>query len=364
MTGPPSGPTRVGLVIGQLSAGGAEGQLWLLCRELLRAGAATPIVYCLSDQVEPYRARIEATETVVRVITGNRLGRLTTLRRCLNADRIDVVHAWLFIANAFAWMANVGRHCPLITSARNCKRQGRLLDALNRRAFAASNAIVVNSQEVAGYIERIYNAPRDRIAVIYNAVDTDRFHPAAETEHHPPCVMMIGRLVAQKNPALFLRAAAAIRTQVPATHFRIVGDGPLRAEVESQISALGLRECVEVMRERGDVPELLRQTDVLWLTSDWEGLPNVVLEAMASGVPVVATDVGGTREVLHDREGGFVIPPGDCNALVSRSLPLLTDGALRRRFSVAARARAQAFAPERMASQMLALYQRLIEPSA
>ncbi|HUI26292.1 MAG TPA: glycosyltransferase, partial [Candidatus Kryptonia bacterium] len=297
----------------------------------------------------------------VRIIGGSRSARVRTLRRQLATDQIDVVHAWLFIANAYAWLATRGTGRPLVTSARNCKRQGWLLDTLNRRAFAASAAIVVNSQEVARYIGDAYRAPSDRTMVIYNAIDTDRFHPATPVRNDEPCVVMIGRLVPQKNPSLFVAAAARLRQQLPSVRFRIIGAGPLRAKVEAEIAAAGLRGCCEVLGERHDVPELLRAADLLWLTSDWEGLPNVVLEAMASGVPLVATDVGGTRELVRDGEGGFVIPAGDRDALVARSLSLLRDGEVRYRFGVAARKRAEAFAPERMADAMRTVYLRARE---
>src|SRR5215470_9593647 len=123
-------PLRVGLVIGQLSVGGAEGQLRLFCEGCARAGIQ-PVVYCLSTQTEPYRALIEAAGVPVRVLAGGRLGRTVRLRRALTADRIDLVHSWLFIANAYGWVVSLGRRRPFVTSARNCKRQGTWLDALN-----------------------------------------------------------------------------------------------------------------------------------------------------------------------------------------------------------------------------------------
>jgi glycosyltransferase involved in cell wall biosynthesis len=184
-------PLRLGLVIGQLTAGGAEGQLRLLCEAFDRQRIA-PSVYCLSSQTEPYGAVLERAQVPVRVIAGSGARRILQLRRHLAADRIELVHAWLFIANAFAWLA--GRR-PLVTSARNCKRSGWLLDALNRRAFHASRAIIVNSAEVQRYIEREYGAATDRITVIHNAIDLDRFRPRADSPDGPaPCIAMVGRL--------------------------------------------------------------------------------------------------------------------------------------------------------------------------
>jgi len=352
---------RVALVIGQLTAGGAEGQVAVLCRGLRDNGRFAPIVYCLSEHTEPYGPELEALGVPLRVIGGSRPSRLRRLRRSLAADGVILVHAWLFIANAYAWAANVGTRRPLLTSARNCKRQGRWLDLLNRRAFAASDAIVANSREVATYIERTYGATRERIEVVYNAIDTSRFHPPTKPHDGAPCVAMVGRLVPQKNPLLFVAAAAAVRRKVPAVRFLLVGDGSLRAQVEAAVDANGLRDCCTVAGERHDVPELLRQADLFWLTSEWEGLPNAVLEAMATGLPVVATDVGGAGEIIRPDRDGYLVRAGDRNALVTHALALLTDDERRRRFGRAARERAEEFGPSQMVAAMERLYTRVLQ---
>jgi glycosyltransferase involved in cell wall biosynthesis len=349
-------PLRLGLVIGQLAAGGAEGQLWLLCRGLDRA-VARPIVYCLSDRTEPYGPLIERAGVRLRIIMGGQLTRVRKLRQWLERDGIDVVHAWLFIANAYAWLANRGAGRPLVTSARNCKRQGRALDWLNRRAFAASDAIVANSSRVAQYIEGEYGAPQPRIRVISNGIDIERFHPrgVGDGEVGGP-IVAAGRLVEQKNHALFLRAAADLARVVPEAQFVIVGDGPLRGALEAQARQLGIADRVQFTGERRDIDALLRAGSMLWLTSRWEGMPNIVLEAMASGLPVIATDVGGTRELIRSGVDGFVVALGDPHPFVDHSRTLLAQPELRRRFAVAARARAEEFSTARMVSALSELY--------
>jgi glycosyltransferase involved in cell wall biosynthesis len=332
----------------------------MLCRGIDRR-LVEPVVYCLSDRTKPYRERIEAANVPVRVITGSRMSRVRALRRWLRADRIDAVHAWLFIANAYAWAANRGSGRPLLTSARNCKRQGRVLDWLNRRAFAASDRVVANSQEVAHYIAREYGAPAERTTVIYNAIDTERFHPTADAAGDELCVVMVGRLVPQKNPGLFVSAAVAVSQRLPNVRFVLIGDGPMRPWVEHEVAVAGLRDRCVVTGERHDVPELLRQADLFWLTSNWEGLPNVVLEAMASGLPVVVTDVGGTRELVRSGEEGFLVQAGDQAALVEHSVALLSDAERRRHFARAARARAETFAPALMVDAMQDLYAQVMQ---
>lgn len=350
-------PFRLGLVIGQLSAGGAEGQLALLCRDLDRA-RVLPTVYCLSGQSLPYGPRIEATGTPVRYLLGSRVSRTRLLRHWFKADAIELVHAWLYIANGYTWMANCGGGRPMITSARNCKVQGRLSRLTNVAAFRASRAIVVNSRDVADYIARYYRAPHERIHVVYNAIDTQRFAPAPADGVDR--IVTVGRLVEQKNHALFLRAAAQLARELPSVHFVIVGDGPLRPQLEAQAQQLGIGDRVCFTGERTDVETVLAGSALFWLTSRWEGLPNVVLEAMASGVPVIATDVGGTRELIQSGVDGFVVAADDAESFVHHSYACLTDPELRRRLAVAARARAEAFSSTRMVGTLVQLYEQVI----
>jgi len=352
-------PLRLGLVIGQLSIGGAEGQL----RELVRGldGRLEPIVYCLNESARTLAADFGALGCPVEVIGGRWLERARRLGAAVRRDHVDVLHAWLFIANGYAFAARLlsglgGAAPPLITSARNCKVQGAASRAVNAVAFRGSAAIVVNSQDVAEYIVRQYAAPRARIRVIRNGIDTTRFHPAADAANGNGPIVTVGRLVVQKNHALFLRAAAQLVAGRPAARFVIVGDGPLRADLERQVQAFGLAGHVTFAGERRDVDVLLRSASLFWLTSRWEGMPNVVLEAMATGVPPIVTDVGGTRELVRPGIDGFIVAPGDADALVARSRTLLDDPAAWRRCSAAARLRAEEFSVPRMAAELAALY--------
>jgi len=346
---------RVGLIIGQLTVGGAEGQLWELVRHLDRH--FEPIVYCLvGGGVAPTQHDLEGAGVSVRVVAQRGLGRARRLAQLLQADGVDVVHAWLFIANSYALGARVyGARQPLITSARNCKVQGRLSQLMNIAAFRASRAIVVNSHDVATYIGRQYWAPPARIHVIHNGVDTERFHPAVALPADAT-IVTVGRMVRQKNHEMFLRAAAALGRELPQVRFVIVGDGPLRGSLETLARQLGLFERVRFVGERRDVETILRGATLFWLTSHWEGMPNVVLEAMASGLPVIATDVGGTRELIRSGIEGFIVSDGDAEAFVKHSRALLTDDGQRARCSTAARQRAATFSTSRMATALGALY--------
>lgn len=349
------------MVVGQLSTGGAEGQLWEVTRGIDRS-RFDPVVYSLSPQIQPIGELLAQGGVPLRVADRRGWHRAWWLADSLAADGVQVVHAWLYIANAVSWAARwFGGVYPMITSARNCKVQGCSSQVTNTLAFRSSRAIVANSNDVAAYIVRHYRAPRDRIRVIYNGTDTERFHPGERNGARDlGLIVAIGRLVEQKNHALFLQAAARLAQDVKTARFMIVGDGPLRPALEMQARSLGIADRVTFTGERRDVETILRTASLFWLTSRWEGMPNVVIEAMASGVPAIATDVGGTRELIRSDVDGFVVPEGDVESFVARSRDLLRDDARWRQFATAARARAEEFSSARMVAAMSQLYEEVL----
>lgn len=350
---------RVALVIGQLTRGGAEGQLTQVATRLDRT-RFEPIVYCLSSAVEPYAAQIEMAGIRVRSIPGHPLRRLRQLARCFNEDDIEVVHSWLYLANAAAGILQlVSPRRALITSARNRKVHGRVNQIANAMAFRLSDAIVANSSDVATYIAQRYWAPLSRIRVIVNGIDTQRFRPAASPDLDRPLIVTAGRMVEQKNHALFLRAAAQLRERLPAARFAIVGDGPLAAVLQAQAADLELSDAVRFLGERGDIETILPTASMFWLTSRWEGMPNVVLEAMACGLPVIATDVGGARELIDHGVTGFIVHSDDEAAFVKHSVALLGDSPSWKQAARAARAKAETFSLKRLVDILESLYEEV-----
>ena len=174
--------------------------------------------------------------------------------------------------------------------------------------------------------------------VIPNAVDVGAA-PRAALAGDPPRIVTVGRLAAPKDALTLLRALAALGP-LPFSAL-LVGDGPDRTAVEAEIRSLGLGDRVEPAGSRADVPALLAGADVFVLSSRSEGAPFSILEAMAAGLPVVATDVGGVRELVADGETGLLVPAGDPARLADALGSLLADPALRRRLGAAGHARAR-----------------------
>lgn len=197
-------------------------------------------------------------------------------------------------------------------------------------------------------------------AVVHNAIpDNDlRGEPGGDE----PRVLMVARLARPKDPVLALEAFARIKAHP--WHFTIVGDGPMRADVEARIDALGLRARVTMAGTVDDVPERLAASQVFLLASRREGFPISVLEAMRAGLPVVTTDAGGVSEAVLDGVTGFVTPRDDATALAAALESLVTDDALRRRMGNAGRARfLTEFAYQTHVHRIWAVYRRAMRES-
>jgi glycosyltransferase involved in cell wall biosynthesis len=359
---------RVGLVIGQLGYGGAEGQLYELARAL--AVRHDVVVYCLSERIEPFGRLLQSCGIPIRLLPargGMDLRRVVGLARALRADRIDVVHAFLYIASAYAYLASLlVPGIRLVSSARNCKEEpSAVRRAIVRRAFRRSDAVICNSAEMARFAADYYRARPHTVRVVYNGVDAERFSPAARARAvaagDGPVIGTVGRIEKQKNLDVFLAAAGCVSARHPGARFEIVGEGTERARLEGVVRERRLADAVRFRGTTRDVPAFLGELDQFWLTSDWEGTPNVVLEAMAAGCPVIATRVGGTPELIEDRRTGILVDAGDAEAICAASLLLAADPAAARRMGLAASTDVhERFSLTAMAAATSAVYESVI----
>ena len=214
-------------------------------------------------------------------------------------------------------------------------------------------------------------ATPEKYITIRSGIDLDRFcHPTRPREdvrdelgvpREAPVVGTVTRLSPQKAPHDFVAAAAQVAGQWPDVHFVVVGDGPLRADVEAKIAARGLTERVHLTGLRRDVPDLMHSFDIFVLSSLWEGLPRVLPQAMAAGLPIVATDADGNAEAVADGVNGYLVPRGDVAALAERVAHLLRDPAQRSRMGQAGCKRVIEFGVCKMVEDIATLYEALLE---
>lgn len=206
--------------------------------------------------------------------------------------------------------------------------------------------------------------------VIRSGVELDRFGhprvPPAETRSAlkiPLDASVVGtvtRLSPQKAPLDFVQAASEIVSQNPATYFVMVGDGPLRAQVESRAAELGLTDRLILTGLRRDVPELMAMFDIFVLSSLWEGLPRVLPQAMSTGLPIVATAIDGSAEAVEDGVNGRLVPPGEPTKLAEAVIELLNNPKLRTDMGLAGQKRAVGFGARQMVDDIAVLYSQLL----
>ena len=275
---------------------------------------------------------------------------LPRLLHLLQTGKFDLIHCHLTVSNLIAKPLAAILGAPLIFNYDHNdmdRTQQKTRLRLDRLANLLTDHIIAVSASTRDFLIQQEGVPADKITIIYNGVDLERFQAAPDsstraTWRHAwglpadtPVVAGVGRLRRQKNFPLFLRVAREVLREIPQARFVIAGEGPDRQDLEILARDLGIASQVHFLGYVSDMTKLYAGVDVLLMTSHAEGTPLTVLEAMAMGVPVVATRVDGMAEVLEDGVDAYLAAPGDLSALARGTCGLLQDRALARRFSQA-----------------------------
>ncbi len=260
---------------------------------------------------------------------------------------VDVVHTHCSVPGAVGRMAARLARVPVVIHTvhgfafheRTPWLERRLYVLAERLLGRMTSLLLTQNRSDLELAERYDIGPRGRRRLIGNGIDLARFHP--EKRHGGPADLLtltcVARLEPVKNHRLLFAAARLLKARGLSFRLRLVGDGPLRAEHERACRSLGIGEEVEFLGYRGDMPALLAETDIAVLTSLKEGVPRAVLEAMAMGIPVVATRVTGTREAVRHGETGLLVGLDDAVALADALAGLAADPARRERMGARAR---------------------------
>lgn len=299
----------------------------------------------------------------------NAVKQLARLWRLMIREKIDILHAHDFYSGVIGATAARLAGVRVIACQRHLKLSDRRVHDLGTRMIhRLAHRVLVNSEAIRDRIMEQGSAPPGKIVVIRNGVlgahasrALGRYELCRELglESDVKLVGMVARLQPVKGHRFFIEAAASVLRSQPDARIVLVGDGPLRSEIESQAAGLGIADRVHLLGDRIDVTQLVPAFDLLVLASLHEGLPNAVMEAMAAGVPVVATAVGGTKELITDGETGYLAPPADSEALADRIVLALTGDNLEI-ISKARRRITTAFGIERMVESIERLYDELM----
>ncbi len=294
---------------------------------------------------------------------------LWSLRRDWKSFSPQILQTFLFHANILGrlagWMAGVPHR---VSGIRVADRRSRFYSRIDRWTNGLVERNVCVSRGVANYCEMECGFDPHKTVVIPNGVDAQRFLQASPIDWTelglPPqstVVLSIGRLEEQKGLDVLIGAFARIAAKFPRAHLVLVGDGPDREKLMCSADAHRIKDRVWLVGRRTDVPQLLAAADVFVLSSRWEGMPNVVLEAMAAGRPVIATRVEGTSELLVDGVTGWLVPVGDLSALAARLETTLSAPDTAQTVGRAAQDFVnKQFTTEEMVGRYIALYRELL----
>jgi glycosyltransferase involved in cell wall biosynthesis len=337
-------PIRVVHVVTSLAAGGLERVVLDLVRCRTTAAFDARVI-CLDasgvvgEEFLPLGVPVETIGTA-----GSVPARIVRLARRLRRLRPHIVHTHNPQAQLHgAWAARLsGGPVVVYTRHGRGRPEGRAVAALGRLATAWTTCCVAVSEDAARVARDIERVPDRKLRVIHNGIDVDRHTPPAK---RPPDsaarAVTVGRLDPVKDQATLLRASRLVVDQMPGYRLDVVGDGPSRPELEALRETLGLADHVRFHGYRADVGPYLAAAGLFVLSSVSEGVPLALLEAMASGLPAVATDVGGIREVVVPDTTGSLVAPGSPEALADAMVTLQTQPGALDRMGRAARRRVE-----------------------
>ena len=359
----PSDGVRVMIVIHGLETGGAEMMVLHLARELSRAGHPVRVVSLHGDETDVAGLMRRAGVDVVALNKAGGPDPRTVLR--LRAQMRDfspaVVHTHLPVLEYVLPAARLyGRRVRIIHTVHNLAREEtrhRVLRAVNRRAFSHGVVPVALNEEVRSSICREYALPPSAVPVVGNGIDLDAFRgPQRRGPRGAGArLLCVARLAPAKNHALLLRTVARLRESGRDVSLTLVGDGPLRGALEERARELGISERVRFAGRRTDTAAFYRDCDLFVLLSDYEGMPMSIIEAMASGLPVVATRAGGVAELVDDGVNGALVE-ADAAAAAGAIAAICDDPALYARLSAGAVRTSSPYSAEAMMEKYVDLY--------
>jgi glycosyltransferase involved in cell wall biosynthesis len=362
----PASPIPLLFLVTNFNRGGAE-KILTRCALGLQRQKYTPHAAALQGRSQAVADDLTLAGFAVHDLGMTCKGDLRVLPRLaglLRRERIRILFTFMFhptlLGRVVGWLCRV----PIrISSERVMAWEGGGRRLLNRWTVPLATHVVAVSDRVAAYAAREFRIPPDRLSTIVNGVDLDHFRPALrDRDAGPPVIGCTARLHRKNDHATLLRAFARLSARWPEARLLLVGRGPEQSRLQALADALGVSPRVHLLGEQPDVAPYLAQMDLYVQTSVAEGMPNSVLEAMATGLPVVATAVGGTPEVVADGETGFLVAPGDPSALADAIARLLADPRLAEAFGRAGRARVEAhFGEKVMLQRVEALLDRLVE---
>lgn len=355
---------RVCFLAGTLGRGGAERQLVYMLRALQRAGAVTRVLSLTRG--ESFEREIKSLGIPIEWVGvyGSALFRLKRIVQKLRDEPTDILQSSHFYTNLYAALSARLLGIKSVGAIRSDLASELKVNGVAGRGHLHGPKFLIANSALARQRAITEGVAADRIFFIANVVDAKPPNGARKSNGQTETrIIFVGRLTQEKRADRFLRVVSRVMREVPKQSVKaiIVGDGPLRGRLETLASTLGLgANRLEFLGEQENMAAVYRAADLLVLTSDWEGTPNVLLEAMSHGVAVAATRVGGVPEIVCD-ERGLLAAPDDEDELTRAALRLITDASLRNELGRHGQDYVARFhSLDALQSQLTSAYQRIL----
>lgn len=346
--------------IDTLQLGGAERVMANLCNDLVERENDVVLI----NDIKPTKTLKEykIDSRVERVFLNkcrfenqvlNNVCRVIKLRKIIKEQKASVVISFLGPPNLRMLIATIGLRLKKIVSVRNAPEREYGIGVkkiISNLLFRLADGVVFQTKEASEYFNI---ATQKKAAIIVNPVKRSFFEQKELEEKDS--IVVVGRLQAQKNPSLALEAYRQIKEEFPTTTLDFYGEGELKENLLRTINEFGLQDDVFFHGQVSNTSEILARAKTYILSSDYEGMPNALMEAMAVGVPIISTDCpcGGPKYLIENPEQGFLVNVGDANEIANCLRTILSDKTLREKMRVAARKRAEDFKPEKIFKQWL-----------
>jgi len=371
---------RVCFVLPSLAGGGAE-RVAVQVLSALDETRWDRSMY-LFKREGPYLADVGSSVRLASATSESRIGRVLELRRFIRDTQPDLVVSFLsyFTVLAAAKAAGVGTRVVFVLGT---PMSAFLSDAdyhwktpshravftlITRAGYNLADAIATTSRGVSDDLMRHFGVRESAMKVVHNPIDFDALNDACAEPLEPsdehawehPAIVSAGRLAEAKNYPLLIEAMALLRRRVPAARLFILGQGDQEPELRQQIAALGLSDAVRLCGFQRNPWKYIARADVFALTSRYEGFGNVLVEAMACGVPVVVTSSPGPLEIVHDNVDGVIVPEHTAAAVANALEAVLTDERRRASMAAAAKEASRRFALPAIAGQYDSWFSELV----
>ncbi len=355
---------KVCFLAGTLGRGGAERQLVFMLESLVRRNIDVRLLSLTRG--EAFEVDVKSLGVDVEWVgkSENRIQRVIKIARAASAWSADVLQSSHFYTNIYAGLAaRINKAVGIGAIRSDLISEVAINGIYSKGQLRLPHHLIANSK-IAVSRAISFGIDHDRIDYVPNVVERSGASVPSNSEVHGTSrISFVGRLSKEKRPDLFVALASRLSRELPQYQldFRIAGNGPLKEKVSKMAQAesrAGAR--IELMGELSDPSTLYRDTDILVVTSEYEGTPNVVLEAMAHGIPVIGPAVGGVPDLIGE-DRGVLVEPGDLEGFVTASKSLIVDETKRRRMGTNAQAyTVETCSPAKLGDKLVSIYTKLL----